>query len=245
MATTLVPPSPSASPSPAPAAAGDFRFVAVRASLMPEEVLSARQVVVMRKQVLLGLVAVFAVLVAWFGLSWWQTRSANDQLADAQRQGIELQSQQNQFTPLVQAQADINNIQTELAQVMVGDLSWKTMLSAVRDKAPAGVSISAISGDVAANSATAQGGSVLNQTGSASVGQLTISGSASDKRTVATYADALAKVPGLTAPLISGVQSDATSLTFTITAVITTDAFGGKYATASGGTGTPSATGGN
>jgi Tfp pilus assembly protein PilN len=245
MATTLVPPSPSASPSPAPAAPGDVRFVAVRASLMPEEVLSARQVVVMRKQVLLGLVAVFAVLVAWFGVSWWQTRSANGDLADAQRQGIALQSQQNQFTPLVRAQADINNIQTQLQQVMVGDLSWKTMLSAVRDKAPAGSSVTSISGDVGAGGSSSAGGSVLNQTGSASVGQLTITGSASDKRTVAAYADALAKVRGLTAPLISGFQSTTTGLTFTITAVITTDAFGGRYATATDGTGTPSATGGN
>jgi Tfp pilus assembly protein PilN len=217
----------------------------VRANLMPDEVLSARQVVVVRKQVLLGLVVVLVLLIGWFGLSWWQTRSANDELASAQRQGIALQSQQTQFTPLVQAQAQISNIRTQLQEVMVGDLSWKDMLSAVRDKAPAGVTVSSISGDVASASGTVQDGDVLNQTGSASVGQLSIQGTAGDKRTVAAYADGLSRVPGLAAPLISSVQSDTTGVTFTITAVITTDAFGGKYATASVGTGTPTGTGGN
>ena len=245
MATTLVPPSPSPSPAPSRPAAGEVRFVAVRANLMPGEVLSGRQAVVVRKQVLLGLVAVVVMLIGWFGVSWWQTRSANDDLANAQRQGVALQSQQNQFTPLVQAQAQITDIRTQLQEVMVGDLSWKTMLSTVRDKAPTGVSVTSISGDVTAAAGTPSGSDVLNQTGSASVGQLTINGGAADKRSVAAYADALAKVPGLTAPLISSVQSGTTALTFTITAVITTDAFGGKYATASDGTGTPAVTGGN
>jgi Tfp pilus assembly protein PilN len=249
MATTLVPPSATPSPAPSPArAAGEVRFVAVRANLMPDEVLSARQVVVVRKQVLLGLVVVLVLLIGWFGLSWWQTRSANDDLADAQRQGIALQSQQTQFTPLVQAQAQITNIRTELQQVMVGDLSWKTMINDIRSKAPAGISFATISGSIASGSgSTSAGGSdVLNQTGSASVGTLTIQGGADSKRTIAAYADALSNVRGLAAPLIAAVDAHADPITFTITAVITTDALGGRYTSATDGTGTPSTTtGGN
>lgn len=244
MATVLVPPYQS--PTPARPSNGEVRFVSVRANLMPEEVLSARQVVVLRKQVLMGLVAVLVVLIAWYGLSWWQTRSANSQLADAQRQGIALQSQQTQFTPLVQAQGQIDNIRTELQQVMVGDLSWKTMLTTLRTKAPAGIAIDSISGSVSTGStADTTGSDVLNQTGNASIGELTINGRSPDKRTVATYADALSKVTGVTAPLISSVQASPTEVTFTITAVITADALGGKYAVATDGTGAPAATGGN
>lgn len=238
MATTLVPPSPSPSPSPsASRGGGDVRFVAVRANLMPDEVLSARQVIVVRKQVLLGLVAVVVMLIFWFGVSWWQTRSANNELADAQRQGIALQSQQTQFTPLVQAQAQITNIRAQLEQVMIGDLSWKTMLTTVRAKAPAGVQVTTITGQVNANQASSLGSDVLNQTGSASVGQLTISGLAPDKKTVAAYADALAKVAGVTAPLISSVQSNEHDVSFGITAVITSDAYGGRFAAATDATG--------
>jgi Tfp pilus assembly protein PilN len=227
MATTLIPPTPT----PSRQASGDVRFVPVRANLMPEEVLSARQVVVVRKQVLLGLVVVLVLLVAWFGLSWWQTRSAESDLASLQRQGLALQSQQSQFTPLVQAQAQITNTRTQLEQLMVGDLSWKTMLSTLRDKAPAGVGIQSITGTVSGGCTCASSGTqVLNQTGSASVGTLTITGSAPDKRTVAAYADALSHITGVTAPLISAVQASTRPVTFTITAVITTDALGGRYA---------------
>jgi Tfp pilus assembly protein PilN len=243
MATTLVPPSPS--PAPSRPSAGEIRFVAVRASLMPDEVLSARQVLVVRKQVLLSLVAVLIALIAWFGLSWWQTQSANSNLDDLQRQGVALQSQQGQFTPLVQAQAQITNTRGQLEQLMVGDLSWKTMLTTLRDKAPAGVALQTISGDVTDSAAgTANATGVLNQTGSSSIGVLTVTGTAPDKRTVAAYADALSRVKGVAAPLISSVQSAARPVTFTITADITSDALGGRYAT-SDATGVAVGTGGN
>lgn len=240
MATTLVPPSPS--PSPAPARpSGEVRFVAVRADLMPGEVLSARQAIVVRKQVLLGLVVVLVLLIGWFGLSWWQTRSANSSLADLQRQGIALQSQQGQFTPLVQAQQQISNTRTQLEQLMVGDLSWNALLTTLRDKAPAGVSLDSISGGVSDGSSSTGSAGVLNDSGSTSVGQLTITGSAPDKRTVAAYADALSRVKGIAAPLISSVEASSVPVTFTITADITSDALGGKYATS----GATAATGGN
>jgi Tfp pilus assembly protein PilN len=239
MTTTLIPPSPA----PSRAAAGEVRFVPVRANLMPDEVLSARQVVVVRKQVLLGLVAVLVMLIGWVGLSWWQTHAAESTLSDVQRQGLALQSQQAQFTPLVQAQADIADTRSQLEILMVGDLSWKAMLNLVREKAPAGVAVTSINGNVTDASAAMGLADVLNQTGSASIGQLTISGSAPDKRTVAAYADALSKVSGVTAPLISSVQTSTTDVTFTIAAVITRDSLGGRYATDA--TGESVSTGGN
>jgi Tfp pilus assembly protein PilN len=233
MATTLVPPSPA----PAREAAGALRFVAIRANLMPEEVLSARQVVVVRKQVLLGLVAVVVALIGWYGLSWWQTSSANSALESTQRQGEALQSQQNQYTPLVQAQAQIANIRTQLQQLMGGDIPWKTMISSVRGAAPAGLVVQSLTGTLTpANIAGSP--NVLNETGTASVGTLTVTGTAPDKRTVAAYADALGKVKGVTAPLISAVQASSRPVTFTIMAVLTTDALGGRYTA-------PAATGGN
>ncbi|MDT4918686.1 MAG: hypothetical protein QOI15_3121 [Pseudonocardiales bacterium] len=228
MATTLIPPSPA----PARQVSGEVRFVPIRANLMPDEVLSARQVVVVRKQVLLGLVVVLVALIGWYGLSWWHTRTANSDLADLQRQGLALQSQQAQFTPLVQAQTQIADTRSQLELLMVGDLSWKTMLTTLRDKAPAGVAVESITGTVTPGSVgTVSESDVLNQTGSASIGQLSITGNAPDKRTVAAYADALSRIKGVTAPLISAVQASSRPVTFTITAVITTDALGGRYAT--------------
>jgi Tfp pilus assembly protein PilN len=209
---------------------------------MPDEVLSARQVVVVRKQVVLCLVAVLVMLIAWFGLSWWQTRSAESGLSDLQRQGLALQSQQSQFTPLVSAQAQIANTRSQLETLMVGDLSWKTMLTTVRAKAPAGVTPGAIHGTVTGVTSTSGQTSVLNQTGSATIGELTVGGYASSRDSIAAYADALGKVNGLTAPLITNVQATGEAVGFTFTVVITTDVLGGRYATA---TETPVSSGGN
>jgi Tfp pilus assembly protein PilN len=239
MATTMIP--PTATPKPPPPS-GELRFVSVRADLMPGEVISSRQALVVRRQVLIALGVVVVLLIGWYALSWWQTRSANSDLDSAQRQGISLQNQQQEFAPLVSAQALTTTIQTQLQSLMVGDLSWKTMLTTLRAKAPAGVQITGVTGSVtagaaaASNSGAAGGSSVLNTTGSLGVGQLTITGNAPDKRTVAAFADRLNSVPGLAAPFISNVQGDPLPLTFTINAVITSDALGGRYATAVPGT---------
>lgn len=239
MATTMVPAATAAKPPH-----GEVRFVAVRARLLPDEIVSDRQVEVVRKQVIAGLVLVVVILIAAFGLSKWQTRSANNDLATAQRQGAQLESEQNQFAPLVQAQAQIQAIQNQLHSLMRTDLSWKTMLTTLQAKAPSGVTIDSVAGTVNAGTATAGGAagvpagtSVLNASGQPAVGTLTVSGTAPDKRTVAAYADQLATVKGLAAPLVSSVAADPSGAKFTIVAVITSDALGGRYAAAPATTG--------
>jgi Tfp pilus assembly protein PilN len=234
MATTMIPPIAPVTPSTG------VRFVPVRASLMPEEVLSSRQLVVVRKRVLAALIVVAVLLIGSYGLSWWQTRSANNDLATAQHQGMQLQSQQTQFGPLVQAQAQITSIQTQLQSLMSRDLQWKALLVAVRATEPNGVGVSAITGSL--DGATTSG--VPLPGSAAGVGTLTLTGTAPDKRTVAAYADQLAKVKGLTAPLISSVQASTRPVTFTISAALTSDAFGGRYTPATSAPAT-STTGGH
>lgn len=232
MATTLVP--PTAAPKPV---SGDVRFVSVRARLLPDEVVSARRVDVVRKQVVVALLVVFVLLIGWYGLSKWQTSSANGDLGRARHNGVALQNEQNQFGPLVTAQSKTAATQSQLQKLMVGDLSWKSMLVTLASKAPAGVTINTVDGTVTAGAAAATtagtavtGNALLNQTGKATVGTVTVTGAAPDKRTVAAYADSLATVQGLTAPLVSSVQAQTKGVTFTISAVITSDALGGRYA---------------
>jgi Tfp pilus assembly protein PilN len=240
MATTLVPPTTTPkSPS------GEVRFVSVRAHLLPDEVVSARQVQVLRKQVLVGLVVVVALLIGWFGVSKWQTISANSDLSKAEHRGVALQTEQNRFASLVQAQNQITTIQSQLVTLMAGDLSWKTMLTTLRAKAPSGVGIDSVDGVLTSGAgagAAAPGSAVLNMSGQPAVGQLTVTGTAPDKRTVAAYSDSLATVKGLTAPLVSSVTAEEKGVKFTISAVITADALGGRYATPTATAGT---TGGN
>jgi Tfp pilus assembly protein PilN len=230
MATTMVPPTTSNKPP-----SGGLRFVSVRAQLLPDEVVGARQLVALRKQVLIGLIAVVVSLVGWYGVSKWQTISTKSALNRAQHQSVALQAEQNQFGPLVQAQTQIKTIQAQLSQLMAGDLQWKTVLTTLRAEAPAGVGIDSVDGLVSVGAPAGASGvdnsAVLNVSGKPAIGQLTVSGTAPDKRSVAAYADNLAAVTGLTAPLVSNVTAQAKGVKYTITAVITADALGGRYAT--------------
>ena len=228
MATTMTPPTAA----PKPGSGRELRFVSVRANLLPDEIISDRQTEAVRKQVLLGLVVVVALLVGWFGLSWWQTSSSRSDLDDARHQNVALQNQQKEFAPLVQTQTTVATIQSQLQKLMVGDLSWKSMLATLRSQAPHGIVLTTVTGNVATvvPGSTVPAGTSLNQTGKQSVGTLIVTGTAPDKRTVAAYADRLGAVKGLTAPLISSVTTDNHQLTFTVNLIITSDALGGRYA---------------
>jgi Tfp pilus assembly protein PilN len=231
MATTMTPPAPTTGPKPG--GGRSVRFVAVRASLLPDEVITSRRTQLVRKQVLLGLMIVVALLIAWFGISWWQTSASHSDLDDAQHRTVALHDQQHEFAPLVNAQADASAIRTHLQKLMVGDLSWKAMLTTLRSKAPAGINLTTVTGKVttaiATNNSASTTSGVLNQTGKASVGTLSVTGTARDQRSVAAYADRLATVKGLTAPLISSVTAADHTLTFTVDLIITTEALGGRY----------------
>lgn len=235
MATTLVHEPPAAK---VPSSDG-LRFVAVRANLLPDEIVSARQLDVVRKQVLLGLLAVVALLIGWFGLSWWQTAVANSNLDDAQHQTVALQNQQSEFGPLVNTQNQSALIHRQLHNLMAADLPWTKLLATLRSQAPAGVRVTGVTASVTVgvpaagvNSVNPLNTSVLNASGRLSVGQLSVTGAAGSKGAVATYVDRLATVPGLAAPLITNFAVSGGVSTFTVNVLITTDALGGRYAAA-------------
>jgi Tfp pilus assembly protein PilN len=217
-----------------------MRFVAIRANLMPDEIISARQADVVRRRVLIGLVALVAVLIAGYAFSMLQTTSARSDLSDLQHRATALQNQQHEFGPLVTAQTQAQTIDTQLKRLMVGDLSWKGMLTTLRATAPAGITLSEVTGTVTAGAAAgvpaaaappATGGyPALNRTGREQVGTLTISGTSQDKGSVADYTDRLAKVKGLTAPFITSVTALGSKVTFSVNVLITSDALGGRYA---------------
>jgi Tfp pilus assembly protein PilN len=216
------------------------RFVAVRANLMPQEVLSARSADRMRQRVIIGLSGLIVVLAVVYLASWFQTHSAQSNLDSLQNQGVTLQKQTSSYGPLVTAQTQTASIQSQLQQLMVGDLSWRDMLTTLRAQAPSGVTLTQIGGTITSGAAsaggaadTAGGYSALNQSGQQQVGTLTLTGTARDKTEVANYVDSLAKIRGLASPFPNSVTSATGTVTFNLTVLITADALGGRYATPS------------
>lgn len=223
-------------------------LLSLRANLLPDEIVAARRVDVVRRRVLLGLVALVALLVLGYAGSWWQTHTAENDLASAQNEASSLQRQVNAFGPLVTAQSHTSGIRGQLQQVMVGDLPWKSMLTTLRTNAPAGVSLTGVDGVVtigtvastgAAGAAGAAGapGTQPLPAGLTQVGTLTLNGTARDERSVADYADSLTHAKSLALPFVSSVtQAQKGSVTFSMTVVITSDALGGRFKQAAAST---------
>jgi Tfp pilus assembly protein PilN len=241
--------------APSPTTGTALRFVAVRANLMPQEVLRARSADRMRQRVVIVLSGLVVLLAIVYLASWFQTNSARHSLSSLQSQGVSLQDKTNSFGSLVTAQSQTASIQSQLQQLMVGDLSWRDMLTTLRAKAPSGITLSTVTGNITSGAASANGAAdttggygALNQSGQQQVGTLTLTGTARDKTEVADYVDSLNKVKGLASPFPNSVTSASGSVTFNLTVLITADALGGRYATPSvapTGTAPTATTGGN
>ncbi len=239
--TATTAPARQATSTPRPRPISDqLHYVSVRANLLPREVIAARHTEALRRKVIAALVVLVLILAGGYGLSWWQTRSARADLADLTARSRVLQQQQSQFTPLVQAQAGTNTIRLKLQTVMQGDLPWWSVLSNLRVKAPAGVSLVSVTGALSSGvgtSGTSSAATALNQSAMPAVGTLVLTGSAPTKTTVAAFADQLSNTNGISAVMITNVAAAQHGFTFTINAALTSAALGGRYST-TGPTGT-------
>jgi Tfp pilus assembly protein PilN len=154
-----------------------------------------------------------------------------------------LQNQQLEYGPLVKAQNQSQLIHQQLLHLMTADMSWTKMLGTLRSVAPDGVRVTNVTGSLTAPGipgitssglTPAQlGANALNQTGRLTIGELQVSGTAGTKNAVAAYADKLATVRGLTAPIVTDVTATSGAVTFTVNVLVTSDALGGRFSTAS------------
>jgi hypothetical protein len=240
MSTTMIPnPQPGPAARPSPVAPGQsMRFVAMRANLMPDEVIDARRTEVVRRRVLMGMGGLLAVVLIGFGTTWLQTESAKGDLSDQHHRTTALLDQQSNYAPLVNAQQETLTINTKLVQLMVGDVRWQPMYATVRSDAPAGVGITSISAQIttATAGATATPGTggtppygALISTGQTTIGTLTVVGTANSEDQVAAYADRLGTQTGVVNAVIQNYDGTSRPYTFTIAAILTTDALGGRY----------------
>jgi hypothetical protein len=116
---------------------------------------------------------------------------------------------------------------------MGNDLDWSALLDTVRDAGtPSGIELDNVNGRLtgADGAETAQSTSLPGASTVATVGILTLSGSAPDKQAVAAYVDALAKETVVANPYVTTVATDAKDgVTFSLTADITQSALCGRF----------------
>jgi Tfp pilus assembly protein PilN len=229
MTTTVTPPEP---PAPSPATA-ELVFtpqpvLSIAANLLPPEVVMARRTRKVRKVALSALCGFVTLLAVWYGIAAYQTSVARDDLRAAEREVEQLNNQQKTYDELVTVQAEAKEINTQLTALLASDLPWSELVASIQHAAPGDVHITGVTGVLSAQVATGRAGRITPTT---SVGTVTINGRGASKGTIASYVDALGKVPGLANPFLGSASEEEDGVKFTVRVDITGAALGGRYTT--------------
>jgi hypothetical protein len=224
MTTTLT------KPDPATDRRLSHRIPSVAANLLPVEVMAERRSRRVRRTVI-ALLAVFTVLlVGWYGFARVQTEVTRTELADAKANTERLTRQQGAYAELQQVQSESAAIERQLAQLMVNDMAWPTLLRGLRQAAPSGLRLTGITATLDASRTVGTGAG--NAT-APSLAFVTITGIGASKPQVATYVDALSKVTGVANPFITSVTASEKGLDFIVKVDVTGALLGGRFTASS------------
>jgi Tfp pilus assembly protein PilN len=235
MTTTLIPIDPAISPQ------WSTRILTISANLLPEEIVAARLARRTRAWVIVAVLVVAGLCAAWFAYALLEKQAADRELAAASTTVTDLQRDQREFSETVQVQTDTATLTKQLTTVMANDLDWAAMLAALRSAGvPSRIGLTSVNTALNETEA-ATSANPLPRTGAVgSIGSITLTGGAPDKKAVAAYAEALAKQSLVTNPYITNVTKDTNGngVTFSLKADIPQTALCGRFTvkcTSSGG----------
>jgi Tfp pilus assembly protein PilN len=221
------------------AATTERPLIRVVADLLPDEVLDARRVRHVRRRVMLALVVLVLLMGGWDVYARMQTSKAQTDLTKIQNQTVGLRAREGSFAHLSAVQGETAAITDQLRKLTTSDLAWSSLLRTLNAQAPPGLAVTNVSGAMFAGgtgtrtttqSGTASGGTgALDGSGQPPVGTLTVTGTATDERVIASYLDALGRVKGLAVPFLTNLGVQDGHLSFTANLVITTAALGGRW----------------
>ncbi|TQS45394.1 PilN domain-containing protein [Cryptosporangium phraense] len=201
------------------------RLYALGANLLPPEIEQQRQFVRIRLIVLASIGTVIVLLAAWFALAKWETSRQDSKLADAETEAIVLRQQQRQYSELITAQTQSTKIGNQLSTLLATDVTWSTLLTKLRAATPTGLDLTGITvtltdpttqGTTGGNSTATTASGLPSKDGKTPIGSLTITGSSTSKPAIATYADAVGKLPGVGNVMLSGVTAQDDGSDFTL-----------------------------
>jgi len=201
-----------------------------------------------RTQIAPGAVAAAAALVVLLGgvtyLAHQGVSSAKSQQASVTNQVTQVSAELSRLQPVLNRENAIKEIQSILQSQLTTDVSWKTMIANITAKIPAGITLTAFSGQVtpppalaavAPPTTTASGSSSGSSSATTTstttpvpptptiTGAISFQGTAKDYPTLASWIDSMGKVPQIANVFVTSAQraGQGTGLTFTATAVPT------------------------
>lgn len=174
-------------------------------NLLPPEVRAARSLAVVKRWLGISLLAVVVVVGLVYAFAQLVRTQADNELADADAQTMQLQAEERQYAevPLVLGQiADIEEAQ------LVGtatEIAWKPYVDAITAVLPADVSIDSLS--VQGPSPFAPPTDPVDPLQGASIGSISFEMRSKTVPNTSDMLDALAGVPGLADPWVSSVTA--------------------------------------
>lgn len=228
MPTTLMPVDPAMSPQRV------TRLLTISATLLPEEVVMARQARRTRTWVLVVVFLVACLCAAWAVLANRDEQAADKELTAATTEVIGLQRDQREYSSVVKVRNDTDQLRKQLKTLMANDLDWAALLTLLRTTGePSDVVVDGVTGELteAGEDGGGSSGSLPSTSESGSIGSVTVTGTAPDKEAVAAYVDLLAKQATTANPYVTNVTSaDEDEVTFSLTVDITQAALCGRFA---------------
>ncbi|MEJ3404467.1 hypothetical protein WDJ51_06960 [Rathayibacter sp. YIM 133350] len=185
-----------------------------RVSLLPVEVLKARNAKAIRRRLRLGVIGVAAVVVLATILATAFAIQAQMQLTAAQERTTDLLAQQATFSDVRQVQQQVEL--TRAAQQVGGstEVDWKAYLESVRSTLPGSVTITSV--DVDSASPMAVYSQPTEPLQGARIATLSFSAESSTLPDVPTWLTSLAQLPGFADALPDSVTLDETSGVYTV-----------------------------
>ncbi|XVV13780.1 hypothetical protein ACQP2X_05330 [Actinoplanes sp. CA-131856] len=221
--TTLMPIDPAVSPEQA------SRILPIRANLLPGELTAGRNARRTRFLLIGAVVVVIGVLAGWYAYANQQHDEAQTNLDTANGMVKQATDKKNDYSKVTGLMNDETRVQAELKSLLATDTPWSTDFGYVRtDATAAGVTLTGLTGtlsDTSSGSATAT-----------SVASISVSGTGSDKKKIASFIEKLAAREELTRPYASSVSYDTADkdYSFALTVDLTTKALCGRFTTTCG-----------
>jgi hypothetical protein len=228
--TALMPLDPTVSPIQS------LRVLPIRADLLPEEITASRSARRARTLLAGALVLTVAALAGWYVYAVKDREAARQDLAAVTKQVDDTRdsTKDDRYVRVTKAIDEAKTIKSQLTTAMADDLPWYTLVSELRGTGVSTVRITNVSAQLDTKAAgTTTGPAPATKT----VGTVTVTGTARDKKTIATYLEALSDAHLVTNVYLTsgsgtGEGDGDKAWTFSLTAEIPQSAPCGRFTTA-------------
>jgi type IV pilus assembly protein PilN len=203
----------------------------VVADLTPPELINTRFLAVLRRRIVVALVAVVVLCAAGYVYATSQANTASDAADAATSDTLALQHQAAQYAGISQIQASVDGIRAQVAQVMADDVDIPHVIASVRAALPNTMSIQSLTLTITAvaGTAAAAGTTGLDASGQPQIGTITMTGSGRTLDDLPAFVDKLSVIPGVINVLPSSNQVTSGIAQFSVTLTLTDKLYSHRY----------------